>query len=146
MNNYNEFHRTYAEKLQSPLWQAKRLEVYQRDNFTCCSCNRDMIQLHNDVDSLQVHHLKYFPGLDPWEYELHYLVTYCKTCHETEHLIGDQIRGIFLELLQANTIYIRPLTQLNTLIENSPYFYNSLKEFLNNQMIDYLRYKTMKAA
>jgi hypothetical protein len=144
--NRKEFYQTYAEKLQSPLWQEKRLEVFNRDNFTCCSCNRDKNQLHNEADSLQVHHLKYFYGLDPWEYELHYLITYCRTCHETEHLIGDQLREIFIELVTANAIYLRPLTQLNNLIENYPGFYSQLKEFLNNQTINYLHLKSMKVA
>ena len=28
----------YSEKLRSPLWQKRRLEVFNRDNFTCTLC------------------------------------------------------------------------------------------------------------
>lgn len=129
----------YSEKLRDPRWQRRRLEIFQRDNFTCQSC-------HSDSKTLNIHHLKYFPGREPWEYEDHYLVTYCEKCHETEHLIGNDIRGILLELIRADEIYIKPLAQINILIEKYPDFYPMLKTFLNDCMIQYLMTKTKRAA
>jgi len=144
--NQSEFQQTYAEKLLSPLWQRKRLEVFARDNFTCLSCNRTDKELHAERDSLQVHHLKYFPGREPWEYELHYLITYCRTCHETEHLIGDQIRQIHLEVLKEHPLFIKPLAQTTNLITEFPPFYEHLKAFLNDMTIHYLKSKEIKKA
>lgn len=63
---------TYAEKLTDPRWQKKRLEILNRDNFTC--------QLCDDKDStLHVHHKSY--GVDPWDSKNKALITYCLHCH-----------------------------------------------------------------
>ena len=64
----------YSEQLKSPLWQKKRLEIMQRDNFTCQDCG--------DTESqLQVHHKSYTYGNNVWEYENDNLITLCETCH-----------------------------------------------------------------
>lgn len=67
----------YSEKLRDPRWQKKRLEVMQRDQFTCQRCS-------NNESTLNVHHKYYKAGADPWEYELDSLVTLCESCHEFE--------------------------------------------------------------
>ena len=65
---------TYSEKLRSPKWQRKRLEVLERDDWKCVKCQ-------DDKENLQIHHKRYFKNREPWEYELKYLETYCETCH-----------------------------------------------------------------
>lgn len=66
--------KTYAEKLKDPRWQRKRLEIMQRDEFACTHCG--------DVGStLNVHHLYYKKGRDPWEYDDEVLITVCESCH-----------------------------------------------------------------
>lgn len=69
--------KTYSEKLRDPRWQRKRLEVMQRDNFTCRSCK-------STTTTLNVHHISYTKGAEPWEYELEDLLTLCEDCHEYE--------------------------------------------------------------
>lgn len=65
----------YGDLLNDPKWQRKRLEIMQRDDFTC--------QLCSDTETeLQVHHKKYIAGLKPWEYEDKYLITLCINCHK----------------------------------------------------------------
>jgi hypothetical protein len=68
---------TYAEKLKDPRWQKKRLEIFERDNWTCTtiSCNSKDATLH-------VHHLDYLPNTEPWDYPDHFLVTKCEHCHK----------------------------------------------------------------
>lgn len=68
---------TYVEKLKNPLWQRKRLEILQRDNFRCTepSCFEDTKTLH-------VHHLDYIKGKEPWDYPNEYFTTLCEDCHE----------------------------------------------------------------
>lgn len=66
---------TYAEKLLDPRWQQKRLEVFERDNWSCVVCGR------RDKE-LQVHHGYYAYGLEPWDYALDTLHTICHECHE----------------------------------------------------------------
>lgn len=127
-----ETNQTYGEKLKDPRWQKKRLEVFQRDNWTCVSCNRNDQTLH-------VHHIRYYPGMEPWEYHNSMLVTYCELCHNTEHIIGEQIHQSLIEIIQDNKLYIKPIAQLCTLTEKWPEFYDMLKWFLNESMIQYLQ-------
>lgn len=64
----------YKLDLESPLWQEKRLRVYERDEFTCTTCRINTDQLHP-------HHLTYEWGKKPWEYPLENFRTLCKFCH-----------------------------------------------------------------
>ena len=67
----------YAEKLKDPRWQRKRLEVFDRDRWTCRNCGKgDM--------TLIVHHACYFAKREPWEYDNRFLYTLCTECHEDE--------------------------------------------------------------
>jgi len=63
----------YSEKLRDPRWQRKRLEVMERDKFTCLACG-------DRESTLNVHHLQYHG--EPWEAEMDELETLCETCHE----------------------------------------------------------------
>lgn len=69
--------KSYAELLRDPRWQKKRLEIMQRDNFTCqhCGCQDK---------ELQVHHLIYHKDNKPWEYKSDELITLCSKCHDIE--------------------------------------------------------------
>jgi hypothetical protein len=69
----------YTDLLNDPLWQRKRLEIFNRDNFTCQRCFNNRI-------TLCVHHFAYQPGLKPWEYKNEDLITWCINCHENEHI------------------------------------------------------------
>lgn len=68
---------TYVEKLKDPRWQKKRLEIFERDNWTCQRCK-------NTSETLCVHHLRYYQKRDPWDYENRHLTTLCSNCHEYE--------------------------------------------------------------
>lgn len=82
---------SYAELLRSPMWQKKRLEIMERDNFTCqhCGCTHKV---------LQVHHREYIKGRKPWKYEDDNLVTLCEDCHEKEHEFTRRTRAIVGEV------------------------------------------------
>jgi hypothetical protein len=71
---------TYSELLKNPKWQKKRLEILQRDNFRCRSCD-------DDLNTLHVHHWNYDNQLNPWEYKDDDLITLCETCHEALHYL-----------------------------------------------------------
>jgi phage terminase large subunit GpA-like protein len=64
---------TYSDKLKSPKWQKKRLQVMKRDKFRCKMCG-------DENTTLNVHHLKY--SNDPVDTELVDLITVCEHCHE----------------------------------------------------------------
>lgn len=65
----------YSDKLKSPQWQKRRLEILQRDNFTCQICTDIETELH-------VHHKKYTG--EPYEAPDEDLVTLCSVCYDAE--------------------------------------------------------------
>jgi hypothetical protein len=67
---------TYEEQLKDPRWQARRLEILNRDHSKCVTCRRGDLPLH-------VHHIKY-TGM-AWEAPDSDLVTLCHICHSGVH-------------------------------------------------------------
>lgn len=70
----------YLAKLRDPRWQKMRLQVLERDEWTCRRCFDSQSTLH-------VHHRWYTSGHDPWEYPMAALVTLCVSCHEEEGIL-----------------------------------------------------------
>ncbi len=69
----------YAEKLKDPRWQRKRREILRRDGHQCRWCG--------STDwPLEIHHLQYVFGRDPWDYEDDNFRTLCGWCHKKEKL------------------------------------------------------------
>lgn len=66
------------DKYKNPQWQRKRLQILERDNWSCTVCGSDKKQLH-------VHHRYYIQGRNVWEYDNDSLTTLCDSCHEYEH-------------------------------------------------------------
>lgn len=76
---YTPQQKTYFEKLKDPRWQKKRLEIFNRDEFRCITCG-------DKESTLNVHHLKYEKGFEPWDYDNKCLITLCESCHAYETL------------------------------------------------------------
>jgi len=68
----------YKFKLKDPLWQRKRLEIFQRDNWTCQECG-------DKKSTLAVHHIDYIEGIEPWEHPDNLMITLCEECHKEKH-------------------------------------------------------------
>ena len=66
---------TYSEKLKDPRWQKKRLQILERDKWTCRACGED-------GKTLNVHHIFYLPRTEPWETPDGFLITFCEDCHK----------------------------------------------------------------
>lgn len=79
---------TYYEKLKSPLWQKKRLDVLNSSGFSCDRCCDDSEQLH-------VHHKIYKKGLNPWEYPNYNYSVLCDSCHKEAHVAIDGFNDFF---------------------------------------------------
>lgn len=108
----------YSEKLKNPLWQRKRLDVFQRDNFKCTCCKAK----HKE---LQVHHLEYLGDLQPWEYPPDLLLTLCVDCHQKE--IGRSILESNLAVaFRVKGFLYSDLVLLSCLLHNEPVFTNRL--------------------
>ena len=70
----------YKDKLPDVRWQKKRLEIMERDQWSCRACNAH-------EGTMNVHHLKYLMGCDPWDYSDDDLITLCDICHTEWHRI-----------------------------------------------------------
>lgn len=70
---------SYSDRLKDPRWQRRRLEILNRADFACETCESSDKTLH-------VHHKLYRKGAMPWEYDDHELEALCVDCHDnTEH-------------------------------------------------------------
>lgn len=83
----------YAEKLKDPRWQKKRLQILERDAWTCQKC-------FDSESTLVVHHRRYLPDREPWDYPEHLLVTLCEECHNFEREIRSEYESDLLEILR----------------------------------------------
>jgi len=81
----------YKELLKDPRWQRKRLEIFQRDDWTCKYCGNSEIELH-------AHHKEYIKDLKPWEYEDSLLITVCRICHDQMHLKIRTRKKVYFKL------------------------------------------------
>lgn len=101
---------TYAEKLQSPEWQKRRLEIFTRDGFACRNCGDKTRPLH-------VHHRLYLRGAAPWQYVDGALVTLCEDCHARWHELQDRIAALLCGLSPTQFLDIRTDITLSQLGE-----------------------------
>lgn len=92
----------YSEKLKDPRCQKKRLEILQRDEWTCQKC-------YDSESTLNVHHRRYLPEKDPWDYPNEILITLCSTCHDHERESLPEYEKMLLcslkEKFMADDIY-----------------------------------------
>lgn len=106
----------YKEQIKSPKWQKRRLEIMQKDNFTC--------QLCGDTESmLNVHHLCYHKDSKIWEYEDWELITLCENCHKDEHSSMDDIMNE-IESIKSRGVTMREIVSALESIDILLYFGN----------------------
>ena len=65
---------SYSDLRPDPRWQKKRLEILDRDEWTCQRCGARDKTLH-------VHHFRYHGNAPPWEAPVDELATVCEPCH-----------------------------------------------------------------
>lgn len=84
----------YAQKLKDPRWQRKRLEILERDEWTCQKCA-------DSESTLVVHHRRYLANTEPWDYPDDLLVTLCEDCHESERANWPECERALLDVLRS---------------------------------------------
>ena len=94
----------YSDSLKDPRWQKKRLEILNRDDWTCQICGSKDKMLH-------VHHISYVKGRKPWEYENDLLITLCEKCHADDKKNREEIY-YWLDDLRRHGITNYELSQL----------------------------------
>lgn len=83
--------KTYQEKLLDPRWQRRRLEILNRDEFTCKCCK-------NRESTLHIHHLVYNVNGNPWDVDDAGLITLCEDCH---HLHSIQLCELGVAIIDS---------------------------------------------
>lgn len=104
--------KTYIEKLKDPRWQKKRLEILERDDWACQAC-------FDQESTLHVHHKRYLPKKEPWEYNENLLVTLCESCHEDESVLRKDVESDLIQILRERFLY----KDFYTLVSGFAYFY-----------------------
>lgn len=99
----------YAEKLKDPRWQKKRLEINNRDNWTCQKCK-------SSTEQLQVHHRHYIPGREPWDYPNELLVCLCWKCHKEEEDFANKAQDILESMHFWGFFNTEIISQMNQMI------------------------------
>ena len=117
---------TYAEKLKDPRWQRKRLEIFQRDGFTCRDCCSNEKTVH-------LHHCFYQKG-DPWDTDEKFLLTLCCDCHESRQAIEDQIKESIGLLFARMTLRVEAVNYPGS--DHHVRLTNSLKKLLEDESHD----------
>lgn len=103
----------YFELYKDVRWQQKRLEIFNRDDWSCCRCHKassDKTKL-----TLHVHHLYYVRRNKPWEYPNSALITLCAECHEDESdCVHDYASDALLEMKRTGfmSLHFGMLVQL----------------------------------
>ena len=103
---------TYGEKLKDPRWQKRRLQVLERDDWTCQLCRSKDKTLH-------VHHRWYEKGAEPWEAPDEALVVLCEGCHTNEGGVRHEMEALLLEALRRSLFYY-DIIQLADLFHRMP--------------------------
>lgn len=75
----------YAQQMKHPLWQKKRLEVLEANEYTCQNCDDKETTLH-------VHHPFYKRGAMIWDYAKEELECLCEKCHKDAHALDERLK------------------------------------------------------
>lgn len=119
--------KVYSEKLRDPRWQKRRLEIFQRDEFSCQRCQDDKSTLH-------VHHRRYLAGHEPWEYEDCDLVTLCESCHSEEQQLWPEAMSILKDAMCEEGYFACQVHELACAIHHAPgnsHYFLGLIDFLS---------------
>lgn len=120
---------TYSEKLKSPKWQKKRLEIMQRDDWTCQICGDTETTLH-------VHHYLY--SGNPWEINNKYLKTLCENCHDYEHeYIGEMTEALNSHIKELTSDCVAILSTILYIISDE----KSVNKILNHLRVYVIKLK-----
>lgn len=115
---------TYSEKLKDRRWLNKRTEILIRDGFSCVECRKEN-------SNLEVHHLDYIYGIEPWDYPNDMLVSLCPTCHEKERA-RTKVEKVLLTTMKMKGFMLGDLLSLSCKIDSDKKFTEILLKAIRN--------------
>lgn len=102
---------TYRKRLSDPRWQRKRLEIFQRDNFTCRKCNSAEKELH-------VHHVAYDNKYEIWAQPDYTYATLCFECHYNEEARLKEMPERIMKVFRLAGITGKELSDIEMIFRN----------------------------
>ena len=108
----------YKEKLLDVRWQKRRLEILEKDHWSCRACATKSGSFH-------VHHL-WYDGSDPWDYPDEALVTLCSSCHKKAP--GIDWKRAFLDLNLCEAELLELATMLHWVKNRSSEYTKPIQE------------------
>ena len=136
MADHKQRSQEYAQKLKDPRWQKKRLEIFERDKWTCQGC-------WSTTNTLTVHHKYYLNEVEPWDYPDDALLTLCEDCHEMEFIQKDNDMDL-ISMLRRNFLSGEIYTlaegfrQLNIPRDNAPWLALGINLMLTDRKLQAL--------
>ena len=118
---------TYLEQIKNPMWQRKRLEIFERDEFMCQSCG-------DTENQLQVHHKKYIKNSLIWEYKNNDLITLCDECHEETTELKRELKLKIDNYFVFSDTLIDIIKIVELLSKFDPYDLNEIHKYLLNKI------------
>lgn len=112
---------SFKKQYLDPRWQKKRLEILERDNFSCLICGDKEKTLH-------IHHLCYTKGGFVWEVDDTALMTLCSDCHKVKHLKN-------LTELEHKLIHI--VQDMAMAFDGQNYFVTCILKHINEVVLEY---------
>lgn len=109
----------YSAKLADPRWQRKRLEIFNRDNWTCQHCKDKTTQL-------EIHHTEYWAGKQPWDYPDDMLITVCRNCHGAEQ-VRFKHEEYLLKALKTRGFLAYEILAIAQMVDTMDHFRKTLK-------------------
>lgn len=103
---------TWSSQYRDVRWQKKRLEIMERDEFTCLSCGK------KEGTTLNVHHIYYEKNKKPWDYDSTLLVTWCDDCHKQRHSLQKEL------LIELSLVSVDEIKSVLLMLGMSPHSLN----------------------
>lgn len=121
----------FLQQYKSPKWQKKRLEIMQRDKYTCQCCGEK-------EKMLNVHHKEYISGKKVWEYENDNFITLCENCHERRHTLIKRITKHLHNITDNNLESIDFILE-HIVVDDDNKFLDNLAFACNGNFIDSIK-------
>ena len=110
----------WMDQYKDPRWQKKRLEIMERDGWSCEHCQ-------SSEKMLSVHHQWYEKGKKIWDYPNKCFQTLCSDCHEYIHMVTSAILANVKKSFFASGWDIYSLDMLFSLVENNDKYSHKLR-------------------
>jgi len=82
---------TYQEKLQTPEWRDFKFRIVEKRGCKCQECGLS-------DEPIQLHHVTYLRGREPWEHPESIMLLLCGQCHENRQVHDEEARFEFSQL------------------------------------------------